>query len=476
MSTPNYTVAMVAYPVLPGQSAPTGLCLVKVDGIYQPATLATRGTLKSSGIVTSGGAVNGGVFMQSFGDIPASISGLPAGIACYVRVGDTGYLERRDSPVDSDDIVGWTEEDGSIHLFFGGIYNTTGGGGSGNAVQIQGVPVDPGPTLGDTLVFTGAEWSNQPGTGSGDATSIQGTPVDPTQPDEGQSLVCSGGSWVPGIPVSNAVQIQGRSVSNAAPNLNDTLVFDGFGYVPAPGGGGGSGDATSIQSNPVSPGIISAVKSVYIWNGSALVARPLTQSDIGPDFSVSLSGGVTREVGQAASGLTFPASYTGGTPTSATLTNNNGDPAFVVPNPYTSASPPWSITKTANNASVVVMITAQPGSVSDTVNLSWQPKLYYGAAPDPGVYNAAWAHTLSSQPLRPSNSITVNYSAGPGDYCWMVGPASYGTATGTWNGFPFGAAVVGTFIDTNAFGVSQLYNVVRSNLAGLGTVNGVAWS
>lgn len=476
MSTPNYTVSMVAYPLLPGEPAPVGMCLVKVGTTYQPSTLANRGTLKSSGIVTSAGAVNGGVFMQSFGDIPAAISGLGAGIACYVRVGDTALLERRDSPVNSDDIVGWTEEDGTVHLFFGGVYNTTGGGGSGNAVQIQGVPVDPGPSLGDTLVFTGAEWSNQPGGGGGDATSIQGTPVDPTTPDEGQSLVCSGGSWVPGIPVSNAVQIQGRSVSNAAPNVNDALIYDGFGWVPAPGGGGGSGDATSIQTNPVSPGVISAVKSVYIWNGSALVARPLTQSDIGPDFSVSLSGGVTREVGQAASGLTFTASYTGGTPTSATLTNNNGDAPFVVPNPYTSASPPWSITKTANNALVVVTITAQPGSVSDTVNLSWQPKIYYGAAPDPGVYNAAWAHTLSSQPLRPSNSITVNYSAGVGDYCWFVSPASYGTATGIWNGFPFGAAIVGTFIDTNSFGVSQLYNVVRSNLSGLGTVNGVAWS
>lgn len=474
MSTPNYTVAMVAYPILPGEVAPVGSCLVKIDGVYQISTLAARGTFKSSGIVTSAGAVNGGVFMQSFGDIPATISGLGAGIACYVRVDDDGILERRDSPVDEDDIVGWTEEDGTVHLFFGGLYNTTGGGGSGNAVQIQGVPVDPGPTLGDTLVFTGAEWSNQPGTGSGDATSIQGTPVDPTVPDEGQSLVCNGGSWAPGIPNSNATQIQGRSVSNAAPNVNDTLVFDGFGYVPAPGGGGGPGDATSIQSNPVAAGLISTVKSVYIWNGTALVARQLTQSDIGPDFSVSLSGGLTREVGQAASGMTFTASYTGGTPTSATLTDNNGDAPFVVPNPYTSASPPWSITKTTNNASVVVTITAQPGSVSDTVNLSWQPRVFYGVAA-PGTIDEAFIEALASQPLASSKAATVGYNAGPGEKAYYCVPTGYGVPSGTVSGFPFGATNVGTVSVTNGFGVTQNYYVMESNLAGLGAFT-VVWS
>ena len=438
MSTPNYTVAMVAYPVLPGEDAPVGACLVLVDGKYQISTLAARGVdyLKSSGIVTSAGAVNQGVFMQSFGDIPASISGLGAGLNTYVRVGDTGYLERRPSISPIDDIVGWCEPDGSCHLFFGGLYNTTGGGGSGDAVSIQGVPVDP------------------------------------TAPLTGEALTFDGTYWIPGG--ADAKTIQGVSVAITPPNLNDTLVFDGFGYSPAPGGGGGSGDATSIQSNPVSAGVPPNNQSVYVWNGASFVARRLTTSDIGPDFSVSLSGGVTREVGQAASGLTFTASYTGGTPTSASLTNNNGDPAFVVPNPYTSASPPWSITKTANNAIVVVTITAQPGSVTDTVNLSWQPRVFYGSAV-PGTINEAFIEALASQPLASSKAATVGYNAGPGEKAYYCVPTGYGVPSGTVSGFPFGATNVGTISITNGFGVTQNYVVMESNLAGLGAIT-VVWS
>ena len=44
------------------------------------------------GIVTSVGGVNNSVFIQSYGDISAQLSGLGDGVACYVRVGDTGYL------------------------------------------------------------------------------------------------------------------------------------------------------------------------------------------------------------------------------------------------------------------------------------------------------------------------------------------------------------------------------------------------
>lgn len=121
MSTPNYTVAMVAYPVLPGEPAPVGYCLVEIDGVYQVSTVAARGTRKTSGVVTSAGAVNQGVFMQSFGDIPARISGLSAGTAGYIRVGDTGRIERADPLTSSDDICGFCEADGSCHLFFGGL-------------------------------------------------------------------------------------------------------------------------------------------------------------------------------------------------------------------------------------------------------------------------------------------------------------------------------------------------------------------
>ena len=476
MTAPNYTVSMVAYPVLPGEVAPVGACLVLVDGKYQISTLAARGVdyLKSSGIVTAAGAVNQGVFMQSFGDIPASISGLGAGLNTYVRVGDTGYLERRPSISPIDDIVGWCEPDGSVHLFFGGLYNTTGGGGPGDAVSIQGVPVDPtAPLTGEALTFDGTYWIP----GGADAKTIQGVSVAITPPNLNDTLVFDGFGYSPapgGGGSGDATSIQGEPVSATPPTVNQYLKYDGAQWLPAAGGGGGGSDASSIQTYPVDAAAPTAVKATLVWDGAKYVSRTLTQSDIGPDFSVSLSGGVTREVGQAASGLTFTASYTGGTPTSATLTNNDGDPPFVVPNPYTSASPPWSITKTANNASVVVTITAQPGSVSDTTNLSWQPKVFYGSAV-PGTIDEAFIEALASQPLASSKARTVAYNAAPGEKAYYCVPTAYGVPSGTVSGFPFGATNVGTVSVTNAFGVTQNYYVMESNLAGLGAFT-VVWS
>ena len=70
----------------------------------------------------------------------------------------------------------------------------------------------------------------------------------------------------------------------------------------------------------------------------------------------------------------------------------------------------------------------------------------------------------------------MNYAATAGKKCYFISPTSFGTATAQYLGFPFAASVVATFTDTNGFGVSQTYNVVESNLASLGTLNGVAWS
>jgi len=121
MSAPNYTVSMVAYPVSPSAPLPIRQCVVFKDGVYQPATLAIRGTLRSSGVITAPGAVNQGAFMQSFGDVSADFTQLGAGVACYARVSDTGYIERADPLTSSDDICGFCEADGSCHLFFGGL-------------------------------------------------------------------------------------------------------------------------------------------------------------------------------------------------------------------------------------------------------------------------------------------------------------------------------------------------------------------
>lgn len=116
---PNYTFQQVAYPLSLTQSAPVGICLVCVNGQYVVSTKAARGGRRSSGVVVAQGAVNGAVFIQSFGDISSNLTNVGAGVACYLRVNDAGYLERALPIMTDDDIVGFIDSDGTSHLYFG---------------------------------------------------------------------------------------------------------------------------------------------------------------------------------------------------------------------------------------------------------------------------------------------------------------------------------------------------------------------
>jgi hypothetical protein len=95
-----------------------GTCLVydTTTDTYLAATTANRGTKRSAGIcLTAGDSSNRAVVMQVAGLISASISGLAAGSASWVRVSSTGVLERV-TPSGSDDVFGWAEADGSVHI------------------------------------------------------------------------------------------------------------------------------------------------------------------------------------------------------------------------------------------------------------------------------------------------------------------------------------------------------------------------
>ena len=121
MATPNYNFQLVAAAV--AGSIAQGSCAVQQSSgtDYVTSTLASRGSRRSSGIAV-GPAPSGGnrlFVMQTMGDIPASVSGLGAGAAGPVRVNDSGLLERRPTPANGDDIVGWAEATGLVHCAFG---------------------------------------------------------------------------------------------------------------------------------------------------------------------------------------------------------------------------------------------------------------------------------------------------------------------------------------------------------------------
>jgi len=86
------------------------------------ATTANRGTRRSEGVALTafGGIGTGTVEIQSTSTIDASISGLGAGSASWVRCSATGRPERfTPSPGGTGDIIGRCEADGRLHLIMG---------------------------------------------------------------------------------------------------------------------------------------------------------------------------------------------------------------------------------------------------------------------------------------------------------------------------------------------------------------------
>jgi hypothetical protein len=87
-------------------------------GLYLLSTTANRGTRRSTGLARTASSNGEAIDIQESGEVDPSVSGLATGTASWVRVSSTGRLERC-TPSGSDDVVGWAETDGTVHLFFG---------------------------------------------------------------------------------------------------------------------------------------------------------------------------------------------------------------------------------------------------------------------------------------------------------------------------------------------------------------------
>ncbi len=103
------------------------------------ATAANRGLRRSTGIALTTFVSGGVVDLQQNGELDVITAGLGPGTASWVRVSAGGALERC-TPSGSDDVVGWAETDGTVHLLFGLLTAAivTGGGGGGGAT----LPID----------------------------------------------------------------------------------------------------------------------------------------------------------------------------------------------------------------------------------------------------------------------------------------------------------------------------------------------
>ena len=217
----------------------------------------------------------------------------------------------------------------------------------------------------------------------------------------------------------------------------------------------------------------------YAWidNGNGTASwQAIRSSFIQAAFDITgffTSGGQSFEVGQVVSGKNFTASYNR-VPTTASLSDSEGNPAINVVSTPTAFSTAANYTKTSNNAAVIWTLTADENGSGDNAVLSafWRPRAFYGAAVS-GTHNESFIEGLASNQLAASRNTTIVVNAGVNQHIYYGFPASYDPGdniTFTVGGFSGGFEKVADPVSvTNAFGVTQNYKLWRSANTNLGS-------
>jgi hypothetical protein len=237
VATPNYTFQLIATPIGGTSGLAKGNCVVKSSGAYVLATTANRsGGERSSGVLVGAAAVNGGSVMQSNGDVPPEVTSLPAGGGkSWVICNASGTLERKATPVTGDDVVGWCENDGTLHAHFGFLTAEiiAGGGGGSTASTFDEL-------FGDDFVhFWGGDYDATTGTwpdavGSADAT-VDDVEIPTAVPVNGHESPCFNG-------VDQALSVGIISPHNG---LSSYAIFGAYKTGESPAFGGIFGKAGS---------------------------------------------------------------------------------------------------------------------------------------------------------------------------------------------------------------------------------------
>jgi hypothetical protein len=212
-------------------------------------------------------------------------------------------------------------------------------------------------------------------------------------------------------------------------------------------------------------------------DGVSAAWHTLTQDDIAPAFSVSLSGPSSPvEVGANVVNPQFSVTRNQ-TPSVASLQDNldtqSISPATLSALGYGGAANTFSARTYSYpgtlNSTRTWTYSATASGVTKTSNASvqWQPRVYYGIAV-PGTINAAFITALSSSGLSASYPRTIAYSAGGGTQAlYYAFPTSYGTPVSfkdTATGFSVPFSKVGSAVSvTNANGVVITYDVWASD-------------
>jgi len=154
-------------------------------------------------------------------------------------------------------------------------------GGTGGGLSNTGVAAGSYGSAGSVATFT-VDAQGRLSAASNVAIAVSPTAISQLGATVGQVLGWNGTVWLPmtvsgtGGGSSNATQIQSRNVSSAAPSNGQALVWNSSSSLWMPmtvsGSGGGSSNATQLQSRNVSSSA-PATNDVLTWDGSQWVPQ-----------------------------------------------------------------------------------------------------------------------------------------------------------------------------------------------------------
>lgn len=187
MTEPNYSVSFTASMQAASACAVgNALAYDASSGYWVVATSANRTSLgkrtEAIALTAYGGSAVGKVAYQTSGTLPASVSGLSSGYAGkrLVRVSTTGTLERIATAsvnTSTDDIVGYAETDGRVHLYIGFPFDelvTIVAAGGGAPTGAQYVTLATNSTLSAERVLTAGDGISLVDAGAGSTLTVHG--------------------------------------------------------------------------------------------------------------------------------------------------------------------------------------------------------------------------------------------------------------------------------------------------------------
>ena len=233
---------------------------------------------------------------------------------------------------------------------------------------------------------------------------------------------------------------------------------------------GGSGD--SNLPNPSG-----RTNEALFSDGSGYLLKKIRQSDIAPDFAISLftPGISVVEIGQTLTSPLFLASYTEA-PKNVKLYDEVHTTEVDITLPATSFNSSYTFQRTIQD---IVTFTIKATSVEDKVltrsaNIAWFPQVFWGAGVLPAMAGQYpdFVSALSNSALTNTKSRTFTVTAASNQKIYYAYPDNFGEATFEVGGFVGGFKLVASNVDiTNEYGITIRYRLYESDNPGLGTIN-----